>query len=114
VFNGNVYGKVMFDINIKSLPLLGSVQTLIVEVPAGAQTGDLAVITADSAQTRVTKALEPFEGSAEEMQRVVTEAEQRAQDLRALLEEFNDYTVPGAGRARNQRDQLAQKYADIL
>ena len=75
---------------------------------------DLAVITADSAQTRVVQALEPFEGSAEQLHRVVAEANQRAQDLRDLLEDFNDSTVPAAARARTQRDQLAKQYADIL
>lgn len=43
IFTGNVTGRVHFDVSIKNLPFLGRVQTLIVEVPHGAQTGPVVV-----------------------------------------------------------------------
>lgn len=45
-FAGNVRGRVLFEVRIKRLPFLGAVETLVVEVPQGAQTGDLTVSVA--------------------------------------------------------------------
>ena len=45
MFEGGAMGKVLFDLKIKRLPILGAVQTLVVEVPQGAQTGDVVVIS---------------------------------------------------------------------
>ena len=45
MFQGGAMGKVLFDLKIKRLPILGAVQTLVVEVPQGAQTGDVIVIS---------------------------------------------------------------------
>jgi hypothetical protein len=44
-FQGGAQGKVMFELRIQRIPLLGSVETLIVEVPTGAQTGDVMVVS---------------------------------------------------------------------
>ena len=44
-FAPGVFGKVWYEVQVKNLPVLGSVQTLVVEVPNGAQSGDVAVIT---------------------------------------------------------------------
>lgn len=45
MFQGGAQGKVMFEVRIQRIPVLGSVETLIVEVPTGAQTGDVMVIS---------------------------------------------------------------------
>ncbi|MEZ6189529.1 MAG: kelch repeat-containing protein [Planctomycetota bacterium] len=45
LFQGGVQGKVMFNLRVQRIPVLGSVETLIVEVPQGAQTGDVMVIS---------------------------------------------------------------------
>lgn len=45
-FAGNVRGRVLFEVKIKRLPFLGAVETLVVEVPQGVQTGDLTVSVA--------------------------------------------------------------------
>ncbi|MCA8922947.1 MAG: immune inhibitor A [Planctomycetes bacterium] len=45
LFQGGVQGKVMFNLRVQRIPVLGSVETLIVEVPQGAQTGDVQVIS---------------------------------------------------------------------
>ena len=45
LFQGGVQGKVMFNLRVQRIPVLGSVETLIVEVPQGAQTGDVEVIS---------------------------------------------------------------------
>lgn len=45
IFGGNVYGRVLFEVKVQNLPFLGSVQTLIVEVPTGAQTGNMVVVS---------------------------------------------------------------------
>ena len=44
-FQGGAQGKVMFELRVQRIPLLGSVETLIVEVPTGAQTGDVMVVS---------------------------------------------------------------------
>ncbi len=45
IFAGGAKGKVLYDIKIKQLPVLGTVQTLVVEVPNGMQSGDVVVIS---------------------------------------------------------------------
>jgi hypothetical protein len=45
IFQGGVFGKVLYNLQVKRLPLLGSVETLLVEVPTGAQSGDVSVIS---------------------------------------------------------------------
>ncbi|MBL4846713.1 MAG: IPT/TIG domain-containing protein [Planctomycetes bacterium] len=54
MFQGGVFGKVLFEVKIKRLPILGPVETLIVEVPTGVQTGDLMVVSNSQASSGKT------------------------------------------------------------
>jgi hypothetical protein len=45
LFAGNVRANPLFEVQVKNLPFLGAVQTLVVEVPQGAQTGNVVVLS---------------------------------------------------------------------
>jgi hypothetical protein len=75
---------------------------------------DAAVLAADAADRNVATKLEPYSGSAEEYLRTVLAAEEYARNLREEYDTFSDYVVPGAGRARGERDRLAKARTDLI